>query len=199
MKTAGNRRLSAFAALLGALLLLSGCYPADNPGKEEREQTPYSLYGQAGDWEVSCVVRAMTPAEKEEELANLREQQELVEAELAEQKIDEETCRQLKEQYERTAQNLEEKTAYVSLVNGVCRSGETAGESFDWQLNGSGVKIVAGTQTASTEPGLGYSSYQMDGRLFIPPLAEGEMVITIGDETVIIPLTYEAYTEKVLS
>ena len=197
---AGKNRLFAGIAFLAGLLLLAGCSPASDPGKEERELLPYSLYGQAGDWEVSCVVRAMTEAEKQEELADLKEQQELLEKELEEETIDEATRRQLIEQYQRTAQNLQEKTAYISSVTGVCRDEGTAGTSFQWRLaSAEGTKIAEGTQTASTEPGLWYSSYQMDGPLFIPPLDQGKLVITAGEEIVTIPLTFEAYTQKQIS
>ncbi len=190
--------LLAAAGLLSGLLVLSGCAPASDSAKEERGLTPYSLFGEKDGWEISCVVRPMTQAEKEEELASLRELQSVAESQLANGEIDEETCENLKQQYERTAQNLEEKTAYVSSVYGVCREEGAAGQSAAWQLESGGVKVVAGVQIVSADPGEWYSSYQMDGPLFIPPLEEGTMRITVGEETVSIPLTLATHTEKTL-
>ncbi len=194
------RRLLAGIGLFALLFLLGGCYPAANPGKDEREKTPYSLYGEQEGWEVSCVVRAMTQAEKDEELANLEQAKEGLDTLLSDGELDQENYQKLKEQYERTAQNLKEKDAYISSVSGVCRNEETLGQSFTYRLaDGGGAKVVEGTQTASDEPGEWYSSYQMDGRLFIPAMEKATFQITLGDKTVTIPLPLELYTNKEIS
>lgn len=190
--------------LMLSLSCLTGCSSASMSGEQQRSLVPYSLYGNHGDWEVSCVVRELTDDEKREQLHELEEnwkaEEELLRAQEDKQKIYEQT----KEQHELLRQELKEKKAYVSIISGVCRNSEMWGKTFDYQLSDEkNKKIVAGTQTASSEASQWYRSWQTETHtqygLFIPPVQNAAMVLRIGEEEITIPLELSTNTEKMIN
>ena len=172
---------------------MTGCSSNTMSGDEQRSLTPYSLHGNSGDWEISCVVRELTTDEKKEELKELEESWKAEKELLLSQEDGQKVYEQTKEQHEQIQQELKEKKAYVSIISGVCRNGEMEGQTFDYQLTGeNNKKIISGTQTVSSEVGQWYRSWQTETHtqygLFIPPLEKAEMIINIGDEEITVPL-----------
>lgn len=189
--------------LLLSLSLMFGCSSDAMSGEEQRNLTPYSLTGSKGDWEISCVVRELTPDEKKEQLNELEKNWKAEEELLLSQEGGQQIYEQTKEQYELIRQELKEKKAYVSIIYGICRDEELKGMTFDYRLTDkNNKKIVSGTQTVSPESGQWYRSWQTETNtrygLFIPPIQKAKMIINIGDEKITVPLELSTNQEKSL-
>ncbi len=173
-------------------MLAAGCSGSTANGTKP----PYSMHGEQDGWEVSCVVREMTQQEKEEAAQDLDREQETAQKLLEARGADEEALRQIQEQYSKQKQELEQGVAYVSTVYGICRDGTMTGETFTYRLSSeSGEKVVEGTQTASAEPSMWYSTSQTQGDPLIPPLEQARVTITAVGTSVTIPLTLTAGEE----
>lgn len=187
------------------LSLSSGCSSNTISKNEQRNLTPYSLYGSNNDWEISCVVREMTTEEKNKELQELEKDWKAEEELLLSQEAGKEHYELIKQQHEQIKQELKEKKAYISTITGICRNKDMDGQTFDYQLTDEkNNKVVSGTQTVSfSTVGQWYSSWQTETHtengMFIPPLEKAEMIINIGEEKITIPLELSEHKEITLT
>lgn len=190
--------LEKYATLVLCLFLsvslMGGCSSSTVPKNEQRNLTPYSLYGNNDDWEISCVVRELTIDEKKEKLKELEINWKSEEELLLSQEDGQKIYEQVKEQHELIRQELTEKKAYVSIITGICHNKDMDGQTFDFQLTDEkNNKVISGTQIVSfSKVGQWYSSWQTETHtengMFIPPLEKAKMIIKIGEEEITVPL-----------
>lgn len=177
-----------------SIMLISGCSVDTMSGEKQQNLTPYTLCGSNDDWEINCEVRELTTEEKQEKLKELENDWEAEEELLLSEEKGKEQYELIKQQHEQLKQELTEEKAYVSIITGSCNNGELEGQTFDYQLTGEkNEKIISGTQTVSSgEAGEWYRSWQTESDtqngLFIPPEKNTKMVITLGEEEIVIPL-----------
>ena len=198
---AGKCVIRGLCFIIG-LSLAAGCSVNTMPADEQRHLTPYCLYGNHGDWEISCVVRELTIDEKKEKLRELEMDWESEEELLLSQEDGQKIYEQVKAQHELIRQELTEKKAYVSTITGICHNGGMDGQTFDFQLTDErNHRVISGTQVVSfSKVGQWYSSWQTETHtengMFIPPLEKAKMIINIGDEEITIPLELSTNTDR---
>ena len=187
-----------------SLSLMGGCSSNTVPEKEQRNLTPYSLYGRNDDWEIRCTVRELTADEKKEKWREWERDWEAEEELLLSQEVNPKTYEQVKAQHELIRQELTEKKAYISTITGICHNGGMDGQILDFQLtDGKNNKVIAGTQVVSfSEARQWYSSWQTETHtehgMLIPPLENAKMILHIGDEEIAIPLERAIHTEQII-
>lgn len=192
-----NKICLILVAVFG-VMLISGCSVDTMSGEKQQNLTPYTLCGSNDDWEISCEVRELTTEEKKEELGELEKNWKEEEELLLSTEKGQEQYELIKQQHEQLKQELTEEKAYVSMITGSCNNSELEGQTFDYQLTGEkNEKIISGTQTVSSgEAGEWYRSWQTENDaqngLFIPPVKNAKMVITLGEEEIVIPLELAA-------
>lgn len=181
-------------SVLFSVMLISGCSDDTTSSEIQQNLTPYTLYGNNNDWEICCEVRELTTKEKEEELKELKNNWEEEEKLLLSQEKGQEYYELIKQQHEQIQNDLTTEKAYVFIITGTCNNSELDGQIFDYQLTGEkNEKIISGTQIVSSgEDGMWYRSWQTENHsendLFIPTVKNAKMVISLGEEKIVIPL-----------